>query len=58
MAKTNAKTETVNEYKVKYQQAKTECGTLKKMLEEEGITLKMEGLFAPEADRAMAMVQK
>ena len=32
--------------------------TLKKMLEEEGISLQMEGLFAPEADRAMAMVQK
>ena len=32
--------------------------TLKKMLEEEGITLKMEGLFAPEADRALAMVSK
>jgi hypothetical protein len=28
------------------------------MLEEEGITLKMEGLFAPEADRALAMVSK
>jgi hypothetical protein len=32
--------------------------TLKKMLEEAGITLKMEGLFAPEADRALAMVSK
>lgn len=32
--------------------------TLKKMLDEEGITLKMEGLFAPEADRALTMVSK
>ena len=32
--------------------------TLKKMLDEEGISLKMEGLFAPESDRALAMVSK
>lgn len=31
---------------------------LKEMLKEEGIELKMDGLFAPESERAMAMVEK
>ena len=32
--------------------------TLKKMLDEEGITLKMDGLFAKEPERAMSMVER